>query len=131
MTKNTRILIIEDEQITAQLIRKMLENLGYSIAGIIASGEEALANVGTIKPDLIIMDITLAGKIDGIEAASFINKNFGIPIVYLTANTNFEVIQRAKDETNSYGYLLKPVKGIDLHWTINTALKRHNFERSE
>lgn len=131
MTKNTRILIIEDEQITAQLIRKMLENLGYSIAGIIASGEEALSTVGTIKPDLIIMDITLAGKIDGIEAAAFINKNFGIPIVYLTANTNFEVIQRAKDETNSYGYLLKPVKGIDLHWTINTALKRHNFERSE
>ena len=131
MTKNTRILIIEDEQITAQLIRKMLENLGYSIAGIIASGEEALSTVGTIKPDLIIMDITLAGKIDGIEAAAFINKNFGIPIVYLTANTNFEIIQRAKDETNSYGYLLKPVKGIDLHWTINTALKRHNFERSE
>jgi len=131
MTKNKRILIIEDEQITAQLIRKMLENLDYSIAGIIASGEEALAVVGTIKPDLIIMDITLAGKIDGIDLAAYINKNFRIPIVYLTANTNFEIIQRAKDETVSYGYLLKPVKGIDLHWTINTALKRHNFERSE
>jgi CheY-like chemotaxis protein len=130
MTKNTRILIIEDEQVTAQLIRKMLENLDYSIAGIITSGEEALAVVESIKPDLIIMDITLAGKIDGIDAAAYINKNFGIPIVYLTANTNFEIIQRAKDETISYGYLLKPVKGIDLHWTINTALKRHNFERS-
>jgi CheY-like chemotaxis protein len=131
MMKNTRILIIEDEQITAQLIKKMLENLGYTIAGIIASGEEALASVATIRPDLIIMDITLAGKIDGIEAAAFINKNFSIPIVYLTANTNFDIIQRAKDETTSYGYLLKPVKGIDLHWTINTALKRHNFEKSE
>jgi two-component system, response regulator PdtaR len=127
----TKILIIEDELITAQLIRKMLENLGYTIAGIITSGEEALANVGTINPDLIIMDITLAGKIDGIEAAAYINKNFGTPIVYLTANTNFDIIQRAKDETMSYGYLLKPVKGIDLHWTINTALKRHNFEKSE
>lgn len=131
MMKNTRILIIEDEQITAQLIKKMLENLGYTIAGIIASGEEALANVSIINPDLIIMDITLAGKIDGIEAASYINKNFGIPIVYLTANTNFDIIQRAKDQTTSYGYLLKPVKGIDLHWTINTALKRHNFDKSE
>lgn len=129
--KMTRILIIEDELITAQLIRKMLENLGYNIAGIITSGEEALASIGTIKPDLIIMDITLAGKIDGIEAAAYINKNFGIPIVYLTANTNFDIIQRAKEETTSYGYLLKPVKGIDLHWTINTALKRHNFEKSE
>ncbi len=131
MMKNTRILIIEDEQITAQLIKKMLENLGYTIAGIIASGEEALASVATIRPDLIIMDITLAGKIDGIEAAAYINKNFSIPIVYLTANTNFDIIQRAKDETTSYGYLLKPVKGIDLHWTINTALKRHNYEKSE
>lgn len=129
--KNSTILIIEDEQVTAQLIKKMLENLGYNIAGIIASGEEALASIGTIKPDLIIMDITLAGKIDGIEAASYINKNFGIPIIYLTANTNFDIIQRAKDETSSYGYLLKPVKGIDLHWTINTALKRHHLEKPE
>lgn len=129
--KNATILIIEDEQVTAQLIKKMLENLGYNIAGIIASGEEALASIGIIKPDLIIMDITLAGKIDGIEAASYINKNFGIPIIYLTANTNFDIIQRAKDETSSYGYLLKPVKGIDLHWTINTALKRHHFEKPE
>jgi two-component system, response regulator PdtaR len=130
MIKSSRILIIEDEHITAQLIRKMLENQGYSIAGIITSGEEALESVGIINPDLIIMDITLSGNIDGIETASKINQQFGIPIVYLTANTNFEIIQRAKEETSSYGYLLKPVKGIDLHWTINTALKRHNFERS-
>jgi two-component system, response regulator PdtaR len=126
--KNAKILIIEDEPLTALAIQKMLENMGYMVTEVIPSGEEALEKISSLKPDLIIMDITLAGDIDGIEAAMYINKNFGIPIVYLTANTNFDVIQRAREATKSYGYLLKPVKGIDLHWTINTALKRHRLE---
>lgn len=126
--KNTSILIIEDEPVTALSIQKMLEKLGYSVAEIVPSGEEALQKLGHMRPDLILMDITLAGAIDGIEAAMAVSKNYGIPIVFLTENTNLEVIRRANRATNSYGYLLKPVKGDDLHLTINTALRRHSIE---
>jgi len=128
--EHARILIIEDEQITALAIKKMLENLGYLVSDILQSGEEALGKIEKLNPDLIIMDITLSGQIDGIEAATLINKNKKIPIVYLTANTDHEVIQRAKGASHYYGYLLKPVSGIDLDWTIHTALKRHQLERS-
>jgi CheY-like chemotaxis protein len=126
--KDARILIIEDEMITALAIQRILENLGYMVTEILQSGEEAIEKIETLKPDLIIMDITLSGKIDGIEAAMRINKNSRIPIVYLTANTDHEIIQRAKESTQSYGYLLKPVSGIDLDWTIHTALKRRQLE---
>lgn len=125
---NARILLIEDEAVTALAIRKMLENLGYQVADILQSGEEALGKIEQLNPDLIIMDITLSGKIDGIEAAIQINKNRRIPIVYLTANSDHAVIQRAKKATHYYGYLLKPVSGIDLDWTIHTALKRRQLE---
>ncbi|MBN2157986.1 MAG: response regulator [Spirochaetes bacterium] len=127
--KNTNILIIEDEPVTALSIKKMLEKIGYSVPEIITSGEEALERLKEMKPDLILMDITLAGAIDGIEAAIAVNENYGIPIVFLTENTNLEVIQRASKTTLSYGYLLKPVKGFDLQLTINTAMRRHSIER--
>lgn len=126
--KDARILIIEDEKVTALSIKKMLENLGYAVIDILHSGEEALGMIEKLKPDLIIMDITLSGTIDGIEAAILINKDRRIPIVYLTANTDHEVIQRAKGSSFYYGYLLKPVTGIDLDWTIHTALKRRQLE---
>jgi CheY-like chemotaxis protein len=129
--KNASILLIEDEPVTAHAIRKMLENLDYTVAAVIPSGEEALRELEKNRPDLIILDITLAGEIDGIDTAMHINRKYDIPIIYLTANTHFSVIQRAKEKTKSYGYLLKPVKGIDLHWTINTALKLHLLERRD
>ncbi|OHD69159.1 MAG: hypothetical protein A2W19_06115 [Spirochaetes bacterium RBG_16_49_21] len=129
MTKNAAILLVEDEPVTARLIQKMLENLGYTVEGIIPSGEEAIQVLEKNRPDLVILDITLAGEIDGIETAMYINEKHNIPIIYLTANTHYSVIQKAKEKTKSYGYLLKPVKGIDLHWTISTAIRRHQLEQ--
>lgn len=127
----TRVFIIEDEPTTALAIQRMLENFNqYNVIDICASGEDALDRIQELKPDVILMDITLKGDITGIEAAAIINKNSGPPIIYLTANTNYETIQLARDTTKSYGYLLKPVQGMDLHWTINTALKRHQLEES-
>ena len=107
----------------------MLENLGYTVEGIIPSGEEAIQVLEKNRPDLVILDITLAGEIDGIETAMYINEKHNIPIIYLTANTHYSVIQKAKEKTKSYGYLLKPVKGIDLHWKISTAIRRHQLEQ--
>ncbi len=129
MTK-TRVVLVEDDSITAYAIQKMLENLDYAVIDTFVSGEDTLEKISILNPDIILMDITLKGKINGIETAAVINKNYGIPIIYLTANTNYDTIQKAREMTKSYGYLLKPVRGIDLHWTINTALKRHKLEGS-
>jgi two-component system, response regulator PdtaR len=126
----TRVILVEDDPITALAVQKMLENLDYDVIEIFASGEDALDRLDTLQPDIILMDITLKGDITGIEAAAIINRNYRTPVIYLTANTNYDTIQQAKETTKSYGYLLKPVKGIDLHWTINTALKRHQLEES-
>ncbi len=126
----TRVILVEDDPITVFAVQKMLENLDYSVIETFSSGEEALERISSLTPDIIIMDITLKGDMNGIQAAAIINKNFRIPVIYLTANTSYETIQKAKETTKSYGYLLKPVKGIDLHWTINTALKRHQLEES-
>jgi CheY-like chemotaxis protein len=126
----TRIILVEDDPITALGVQKMLENLDYEVIETFASGEDALKSINALNPDIILMDITLKGNIDGIEAAEIINRNFMIPIIYLTANTNYDTIQKARETTKSYGYLLKPVRGIDLQWTINTALKRHRLEKS-
>jgi len=126
----TRVILIEDDSITAFAVRKMLENLGYAVIEVFTSAEDALDKIPSLAPDIIIMDITLKGEMDGIEAAGIINKHHGTPIIYLTGNTNYDTIHKARETTKSYGYLLKPVRGIDLHWTINTALKRHQLENS-
>jgi two-component system, response regulator PdtaR len=126
--KNARILIIEDDPVTAQFLKKLLENMLYRVIDIIPTGEEAIEKAGALQPDLIIMDITLSGIIDGIEAAMRINERCLIPIIYLTASTDCNVLQRARDSKRCYGCLLKPVTGTDLHWTISMALKRHHIE---
>ncbi len=127
---NTKIILVEDDPITALAVQKMLENLDYTVIETFSSGEDALERIHGLKPDIILMDITLKGNINGIEAAEIINKKFMIPIIYLTANASYDTIQKARETTKSYGYLLKPVRGTDLHWTINTALKRHQLEKS-
>ena len=126
----TKVIIVEDDSITAFAVQKMLENLGYAVIDTFTSAEDALGSMPSLNPDIILMDITLKGKINGIEAAEIINKNHGAPVIYLTANTNYDTIHKARETTKSYGYLLKPVRGIDLHWTINTALKRRQLEES-
>lgn len=128
--KKAQILIIEDEPVSALALRRMLENLGYTVSDILDSGEEAIGKVETLNPDLILMDISLSGTIDGIEAATRINRSHRIPVVYLTGNVDHEVIRRAQGASHYYGYLLKPVSGVDLDLTIHTALKRRQLEEN-
>ena len=123
------ILIIEDETIIAMDLRKTLINLGYSVSGIISSGEEAITQVSKINPDLILMDIVLSGAINGIEAAKEIYAKYNIPIIYVTSHADSTTMEEANN-SNHYGYLLKPIRGNDLNWTINSALKRHEFEKN-
>jgi PAS domain S-box-containing protein len=128
MTEKARILIVEDEGIVAFNIQNRLERLGYYVVANVSSGEEAIDATVEGKPDLVLMDIKLEGTIDGIEAAARIRNRFQIPIVYLTAYTDAETLNRAK-LTEPYGYILKPFEARDLGTTIEIALYKHQMEQ--
>jgi PAS domain S-box-containing protein len=123
-----KILIVEDESIVAFNIQNRLEGLGYVVAAIVSSGEAALQIAAQNHPDLVLMDIKLKGRIDGIEAAAQIRNCFNIPVVYLTAYTDDETLNRAK-LTEPYGYILKPFESRDLCTTIEVALYNHQMEK--
>src|SRR5271157_6007361 len=91
------------------------------------SGEIALEKIGEAKPDIILMDIQLAGKLDGIETAARIRETHNIPVVYLTANSDTPVLERAK-ATEPYGYILKPFDERDLKSTIEIALHKYRID---
>lgn len=123
-----RILVVEDEPIVRMDMEHRLGRLGYAIAATTERGEEAVALVGSLRPDLVLMDIMLAGGMDGIQAATEIAANGGVPVIYLTAYTDEETLQRAK-ATQPFGYIIKPFEDRDVHTAIEMALYRHKMER--
>jgi diguanylate cyclase (GGDEF)-like protein/PAS domain S-box-containing protein len=123
-----RILLVEDESIVADDINMSLSNIGYDIVATVSTGEEAIVRAETEKPDLVLIDIMLAGKIDGIEAAGQIRANFDIPVIYLTANADDDIIERAK-RTEPFGYLLKPFTIAEVHSSIAMAIEKHQSEQ--
>ena len=126
MTKE-RILIVEDELIVARDIENCLTKLGYSVAGVAASGEEAVRKADALLPDLVLMDIVLKGKINGIAAAEEIN-TFNIPVIYLTSHADSDTLDRAKT-TAPYGYIVKPFDERMLQSTIEIALYKSRMEK--
>jgi PAS domain S-box-containing protein len=122
-----KILICEDEPIVALDIKRHLLRFGYSVAGIFPSGEEALAVMGTERPDLVLMDIRLQGKLDGIAAARRIYDEFSVPVVLLTAYADEDTVARAKD-SHPFGYIIKPFEERELRTAIEIALFRHAME---
>ncbi len=125
MTK-AYILVVEDEQIVARDIKHSLQRLGHIVPDVVATGEEAIEKVAELLPDLVLMDIKLQGKMDGVEAAEQIRTRFDIPVVYLTAYADDRTLDRAKI-TDPFGYLLKPFDSKDLHTTIEMALYKHRM----
>lgn len=123
-----KILLVEDEFIIADNIRDKLEKLGYIVTAIVSSGIKALKEIETNRPDLILMDINIKGDIDGIETAEQIKKRSAIPVIFLTAYSDAEVIERAQ-LTEPYGYLLKPLKDRELAITIKMALYKHATDK--
>jgi PAS domain S-box-containing protein len=122
-----KIIIVEDEAVTAQDIKHSLVNLGYEVSAITDNGLDAINLAKQLSPDLIIMDITIKGPIDGIEAALKIGTFSKVPVVYLTANKDEEVIERSK-ATRPYGYLLKPLNERDLNSCLRMAFYRFQTE---
>lgn len=123
-----KILIVEDELIAAANIARNLEKFGYEVTAKANSGEKALEQVVENPPDLVLMDIQLRGKIDGIEAAAQIRSIYQIPVVYITAYADGPTIDRAK-LTEPYGYLIKPFKPRDISTTIEMALYKYESEK--
>ncbi len=124
----SKIMIVEDEWITADDIRMSLQSLGYTVSSVVSSGEEAIQNAEKDKPDLVLMDIMLKGKMDGIEAASQIRSCYNIPIIYLTAYADEKILERAKI-TEPFGYIVKPFVNEDLKIAIEIALYKHRVEK--
>lgn len=124
--KPTRILIVEDEVITATYIESLVTSFGFEVAGMAVSGEEAVIMAKAVSPDLILMDIFLEGEMSGIDAAHEIQQTADIPVVYLTANADQVTVLRAR-ETNPFGYLVKPVNEKELYSNIDTTLQKQKL----
>jgi diguanylate cyclase (GGDEF)-like protein/PAS domain S-box-containing protein len=127
MTGKT-ILIVEDEGIIATRLHDILTRSGYVVPPPVTSGEEAMAAVAKAPPDLVLMDIELAGVMNGTTAAAHLRADFDLPIIYLTAYSLPAQLQKAK-ATSPYGYLVKPVTERELLATLEMALHRHEIDR--
>lgn len=122
-----RIQIVEDEWIVAYDIKNSLTTMGYAVTAIVDSGEDAVLRAAEDVPDLVLMDIVLRGAMDGIEAASEIRARYRIPVIFLTANADEGMLDRAK-RTEPMGYLIKPFIDRELKSTIEMALHKHRVE---
>jgi PAS domain S-box-containing protein/putative nucleotidyltransferase with HDIG domain len=122
-----KILVVEDETIVAKDIQSTLEELGYNVPAVVYSGKEAIAKTGETSPDLILMDIMLKGDMDGITAADQIRDRFNIPVIYLTAYANEQILKRAR-LTSPFGYMLKPFERREIHAVIEMALQKSRME---
>ena len=123
MLEKTKILIVEDEMIIAANISLQLTTLGYEVTGIIPRGEDALLHIEDNKPDILLLDINLKGKLDGIETAEAMRKTHNIPVIYLTANIDDAHFNRAK-KTNPHGFISKPFKKLDLQRAIELTINQ-------
>ncbi|MGD1005587.1 MAG: PAS domain S-box protein [Methanoregulaceae archaeon] len=128
MIEKRSILIVEDERITAEDMKETLLHFGYHVPAIASTGESAVEKAGELRPDLILMDIFLAGKMTGIEAAEQIGKQYDIPIIFLTAFADLQITERAKI-TGAYGYILKPYNERELQIAIEIAFYKSEMNK--
>lgn len=121
MGEKIKILIVEDEMIIAANISLQLNELGYEVTGIVPRGEEALMHIKSETPDILLLDINLKGKLNGIDTALEMQKTNDIPVIYLTANSDDAHFNKAK-ETHPYGFIAKPFKKLDLQRAIELTI---------
>ncbi len=124
------VLIVDDEAIITMQLEERLTSMGYSVVGMAASGEEAISKAKAHKPDLILMDIVMPGKINGIEAAKIISEELDIPVVFVTSYADDTILEKAK-HVRPYGYIVKPFDELGLKAAIEVALFRKEIEKEE
>ncbi|NYT05062.1 MAG: response regulator [Methanomicrobiales archaeon] len=116
------ILVVEDDTVIRELIALQVRRWGYTLQGVSASGEEAIEAARSGKPDLVLMDIHLKGKLDGIEAAAHMKEEHPIRIVFVTGYSDPDTIRRA-NEVQPEGYVIKPFSGTILKSAIDSAMQ--------
>lgn len=126
MATSPNILIAEDENIIAIDLANSIKRMGYNVVGTARKGKEVIEKAKDLNPDLVIMDIMLEGEISGIEAAQKIMTTLQIPVIYLTALTDEQTLQKAKI-TEPFGYIIKPFEQRALHTSIEMALYKHKM----
>jgi PAS domain S-box-containing protein len=124
-----KILVVEDEFITATDIQGHLEQMDFQVPAIVDNGPAAIEKAGELRPDLILMDITLNGDMTGIEAAEKIRERYHIPVVFLTAHSEEPTFERAL-RSSPYGYIIKPFDPINLRAIIEMSLYKHRMEET-
>ena len=123
-----RIFIVEDEAIVAMTLADQLQHFGYVVCGHAAYAEKAQHIIPGLEPDLVLMDIRLAGKMDGIELASILRAKYGIGIVFMTAYTDEATLAKT-EQVGAFAYLVKPIEPSSLRATIRLALQNHKAEK--
>lgn len=123
MSTLIKILVVEDEMIIGAKISMQLTSLGYEVTGILPRGEEAILHVADNRPDIVLLDINLKGKLDGIETAILLQQHGPIPIIYITANSDEATFNKAKS-TKPYAFITKPFKQLDLQRAIELTISR-------
>ncbi|RYY87109.1 MAG: response regulator transcription factor [Chitinophagaceae bacterium] len=116
-----KIAIVEDDLIIAQSIVELLEESGYCVLEPATRYAEAISLIEKEAPDLVLLDINLPGRLDGVDIARTVRESFRIPFIFLTANTDFETISRAREQRPA-AFLAKPVTRAQLYATIETAI---------
>jgi two-component system, response regulator PdtaR len=126
----SKILVVDDEAIITMQLEERLSIMGYTVVGMAASGEDAVDKARRIRPDLVLLDIVMPGKMNGIEAGTIITKELDIPVVFVTAYADDAIIEKAKS-ARPYGYIVKPFNELEIKAAIEVALFRKSAEREE
>ncbi len=126
----TRILIAEDEAITATALKSELVSLGYEVVGITDTAEDVVRAAGELQPDVVFMDITLKGVLDGITAAVAIRGRTGAPVVFLTAHADEKTMKRSVF-AGPFEYILKPFTRKELQTAVEASLQKRQAEFQE
>ena len=121
------ILLVEDEGVIARDLEDTLTRLGYRVSGVASEGTEAIEMARELHPQLVVMDVSLRGEVDGIQAACAIQEDAPVPVIFLTGHTDTETLQRAV-LTGPLGYLIKPFQEADLRCAIEVAIHKHRSD---
>ena len=125
----TKVFIVEDEALIAMEVQDRLSALGYLVCGLASRGEQALEAITARTPDVVLMDVRLAGTLTGIETAERLRDHLDVPVIFLSAYSDSELLRRA-GQVLPFGYLVKPFEERELHATIQMAIYKHRMERA-
>jgi len=123
-----RLLIVEDDKMICTIFEMFIKELGHELVGIAQNGTDAVDKCRLFSPDIVLMDIHLAGEMSGIETARKLNALFPIPVIYISSDMEDTTIQNAICK-NTYGFLVKPIYKVNLGITIEFAFAKHKCDQ--